>query len=147
MSALSDTLQFLERYIVCIFVAMVSVSFCKIRESGLYCLKGLSISIYAVCYFFVISSMMCNCHWHSWLLVVMTGLYRKGLVYLDVPIADTDYIVGKVMLWVLNLQFSWLFYWFFSSFLVNVAFSCGNWPLSQQLLITNISAIYRRLNR
>jgi len=28
------------------------------------------------------------------MLTAVTGLYRKGLVYLDVPIADTDYIVG-----------------------------------------------------
>jgi len=28
-------------------------------------------------------------------MVVVTGLYRKGLVYLDVPIADADYIMGK----------------------------------------------------
>ena len=41
-------------------------------------------------------SMMIAC----WLSV--TGLYRKGLVYLDVPIADTDYIVGKLMLRILS---------------------------------------------
>ena len=41
-------------------------------------------------------SMMIAC----WLPV--TGLYRKGLVYLDVPIADTDYIVGKLMLRILS---------------------------------------------
>jgi len=46
----------------------------------------------------------CSCHSHSWLLIIMTGLYRKGLVYLDVPIADTDYIVGKLVLWILTWQ-------------------------------------------
>ena len=25
----------------------------------------------------------------------MTGLYTKGLIYIDVPIADDDFIVGK----------------------------------------------------
>ena len=25
----------------------------------------------------------------------LTGLYTKGLIYIDVPIADDDYIVGK----------------------------------------------------
>ena len=26
---------------------------------------------------------------------LLTGLYNKGLIYIDVPIADDDYIVGK----------------------------------------------------
>ena len=30
--------------------------------------------------------------------VYIVGLYRKGLVYLDVPISDDDHIVGKVRL-------------------------------------------------
>lgn len=27
--------------------------------------------------------------------VIFAGLYTKGLIYIDVPIADDDYIVGK----------------------------------------------------
>jgi len=29
------------------------------------------------------------------LIVFLTGLYTKGLIFIDVPIADDDYIVGK----------------------------------------------------
>lgn len=35
----------------------------------------------------------------------MIGLYRKGLVYLDVPIADSDYIVGKFTFWATDVVF------------------------------------------
>lgn len=35
-------------------------------------------------------------------LFVMAGLYTKGLIYIDVPIADDDYIVGKQSHWKLE---------------------------------------------
>lgn len=38
---------------------------------------------------------LCGSGSHECLFSVITGLYRKGLVYVDVPIADDDCIVGE----------------------------------------------------
>lgn len=47
---------------------------------------------------------LCGSGSHECLFSVITGLYRKGLVYVDVPIADDDCIVGEFFFFVFFLK-------------------------------------------